>query len=484
MGKGTRIPHVLIAVTRDETDFRAVEVRRHDQAVEIAWARTAPVADRSWGEFAGQCGFSVDAAGRRTGPRNGAASVVGLDMNAVALYQLDAPHVSDEETGAIVRMQAESLLPLPPDQMEVAWRTMPSMNGKVDVTLAAARRDTLVKFAEQVRDFQPRSILLSCEGMARAWLTLFGGQEGRAVLVSLGVHQAQVCLVFGGVVANAAVVETGMAELSQIGSSPVDVSERFIQDMHTALAAFGWKDADPWPIVVFSDGGPQIDQVVTLLGRAGLEARTCLPAMQRAKTPTGFSQQDFYAYRGAIGLALLGLDAPAGGLDLFEQIRHAEQQKKDKIARHSTWLAAGIAAVALIAFLASSYAVDAIKLKRLSPLVNQAGFAEARERQVLLKTIAANRPDVLDLLTEIHAGDNPGIVLDSFHFRKGQLVTIMGQADTDEQMRKFQRNLMNCKSKALKDVDILPSTTKDSKTKKIKFTMNLSYKNFTRKGAA
>ncbi len=484
MGKGTKIPHVLIAVTRDETDFRAVEVRQHDQTVEIVWARRAPAGDGGWGDFAGRCGFSVDAAGKRSGPRSGAPAVVGLDMNAVAFYRMDVPRVSDEETGGIVRMQAESLLPLPPDQMEVAWRPMPSLNGKVDVTLAAARRDTLIKFAEQVRDFQPRSILLSCEGVARAWRTLFGGSEGRAVVLSLGAHQTQVCLVLDGVVANAAVVETGLAELSGIGAAPVDVTERFTQDMRTALAAFGWKEADPWPVAVLSDGGPEIDRVVATLQEAGFEAKACLPVTPRVKTPADFGIRDFYEYRSALGLALLGLDAAAGGLDLFEQIRHVEQQKKDKIARHSTWLAAGIAAAALLAFLASSYAVDVIKLKRLSPLVNQAGFAEARERQVLLKNIAAHRPDLLDLLTEINAGDNPGIVLDSFHFKKGQLVTIVGQADTDEQMRKFQRNLMNCKSKALKDVDVLANTTRDSKTKKVKFTMNLNYKNFTKKGAA
>ncbi len=481
MSKGTKTPHALIAVTRDEADFRAVEVRRHDQAVEIAWTRSDAAGGRSWSDFASQCGFSVDAAGKRTGPRSGAPAVVGLDMTAVAFYQIEAPHVSPEETAAIVRVQAESLLPLPPDQIEVAWRTMPSMNGKVDVTLAAARRDVLLKFAEQVRDFQPRHILLACEGVARAWSVLFGGQESRAVLVNLGAHQTQVCLVTGGLVANAAVVDTGLVELAAGGSSPLDATERFIQDMHTALEAFDWKAADPWPIAVLSDGGPEIERIVGVLQGAGMPAKACLPLVQRLKAPAEFSPQDCYNYRGAIGLALLGLDTAAGGLNLYEQIHRAEQQKKETIARHSTWVAAGVAVVALIGFLVSSYAADVMKRDQLAPLVNQAGFAAARERQLLLRTVAANRPDLLDLLAEINAGDNPGIVLESVHFKRGQPVTIVGQADTDEQMRKFQRNLLACKSKALRDVDILPSVNLDSKTRKIKFTMNLNYKNFTKK---
>jgi hypothetical protein len=201
------------------------------------------------------------------------------------------------------------------------------------------------------------------------------------------------------------------------------------------------------------------------------------------KAPTGFGQRDLYEYRSAIGLALLGLDMSIKGLDLFERIGRVEQQKKARIARHSMWLAAGLVVVALAAFIATSYAVDVAKEKQLSALVNQAGFEQARQRQVLLRTVARNRPDLLDLLTEINMGENPGIVLESFHFKKGSLVTLVGQADTQEQMWKFQKNLIDRKSKSLTAVDLL-STTQDAKTKKIKFTMNFNYKTFTKKEAA
>ena len=479
MSKGTKIPHALVAVTRDETDFRAVEVHKHDQAVEITWTRSSPAVGRTWGDFAAQCGFGAAPAARRGGSR-GAASVVGLDMTAVAFYRIDAPHVSKDETAAIVRMQAESLLPLPPDQIEVAWRTMPSMNGKVDVTLAAARRDTLLKFAEQVRDFQPRSILLACEGTTKAWSALFGGQDSQAVLVNIGAGHTQVCLVVGGVVANAAVLGTGMTDLATIGPSLVEVTERFIQDMHTVLASFGWRESDPWPVVILSDGSETMDRVVGMLQGAGIAARTCLPVTERLKMPSGFGPKNLYEYRTAIGLALLGLDASAQRLDLFEQIGRAEQQKKARTARYATWLAAGLAVVMLAVFLATSYAVDVAREKQLSALVNQAGFEEARQRQVLLRTVARNRPDLLDILTEINAGENPGIVLENFHFKKGQLVTIVGQADNVEQMWKFQKNLREHKS--LSAVDIVANTA-DAKTKKIKFTMSFHYKNFTKKEA-
>jgi hypothetical protein len=64
---------------------------------------------------------------------------------------------------SIVRMQTESLLPLPADQIEVAWRSSPGTNGNVEISIAAARREYLQKFSGSVRDFRPGHILLSCE---------------------------------------------------------------------------------------------------------------------------------------------------------------------------------------------------------------------------------------------------------------------------------------------------------------------------------
>jgi hypothetical protein len=474
MSKGTKIPHALVAVTRDDTDFRAVEVHKHDQTAEIAWTRRAPVNGCTWSDFAAQCGFSPDPAARH----GGVGSVVGLDMNAVAFYRIDAPRVGAEETESIVRMQAESLLPLPADQIEVAWRTTPSTNGNMNVTLAAARRDVLLKFANDVRDFQPRSILLACEGTGKAWTALFDGREDHVVLVSVGAAHTEVCLVIKGVVVNAAVVGAGISDLATGGPSSVEMTERFIQDMHTALASFVWKESDPWPVVVLSDGSETFDRIVGLLNGAGIAAQAGLVKADCLKAPAGFGLQDLYEYRTAIGLALLGLDSLTNRLDLFEQISRAEQQKKARTARYSTVLAGVLAAIMFVVLLVTSYVVDVASEKRLSSLVNRAGFEETRQRQVLLRAVARYRPDMLDLLTRVNAGDNNGVVLDSFHFKRGQAVTLQGTADNEQQFWKFWDNLRGEKTIS----DVQPSNlSQDAKTKKVKFTMTFHYKGFTKK---
>ncbi|MCU0917546.1 MAG: pilus assembly protein PilM [Planctomycetes bacterium] len=161
MTKAERTPHGILAAVRDDARFKAVEVRKQDNVVEVLWTRSVPADGQTWTAFAAACGLTPEAQGRERAYRRHTASVVGLDSTGVAFYRITAPAVNPEEMAAIVRMQAESLLPLPTDQIEVAWRTMPATNGNVEITIAAARREYLRKFASQVHDFRPGRILLS-----------------------------------------------------------------------------------------------------------------------------------------------------------------------------------------------------------------------------------------------------------------------------------------------------------------------------------
>ncbi len=123
MSKGEKIPHSVVAVAREDARFKAVEVHRHDRQVEILWTRSLP-ADRqaTWSGFASACGLAPDANHHDKVSKRHSPAVVGLDLTGVAFYRISAPVVDEHEMAAIVRMQTESLLPLPPDQIEVAWR--------------------------------------------------------------------------------------------------------------------------------------------------------------------------------------------------------------------------------------------------------------------------------------------------------------------------------------------------------------------------
>jgi len=69
-------------------------------------------------------------------------------------------------------------------------------------------------------------------------------------------------------------------------------------------------------------------------------------------------------------------------------------------------------------------------------------------------------------------------MLDKLDFKKGRLASISGQTKDAEQMYKFQESLLA--KKGITNVKIL-NPSRDSKTKKLKFTMTFHYKNFTKK---
>jgi hypothetical protein len=482
MNKNAKTQCSVIAAVKDDAHFRAVEVRSQDGVTEIVWAKALPSEGRTWSDFAAHCGFGDDLGRRRTPPQD-AMAVIGLDSTAVAFYRITAPAVDKEETAAIVRMQAESLLPLPPDQIEVAWRTLPSTDGKVDVTIAAARSDHLERFADSVRDFRPRHILLSCEGTARAWQHLFDGRERQAVIVSLGGRSTQVCMVQAGRVVHAAVVDMGMDALaneSLDAGRSAEQMERFAVDVRTILDCFGGDASAAWPIFVLSDGSELFDRVAASLNAAGLRATACQPGMSDLKGPRAFQAGHLYEYRTPLGLALLAARDPDEHLDLFAGILHDQTQTKTGRTRRSVIIAGAIAAIMLVLLIVTSYAVDKARDARYKELLAQTDLGQAKERQNLFKTVAQHRPDLLQLFADISGGPSAGVVLDGFHFKKGQPVTLTGQADNEEQMWKLQENLRA--RKGLTDVEI-SNASQDAKTKKVKFTITFHYRGFTKKEA-
>ncbi len=531
MSKGEKTPHVVIAAAKDDGQFKAVEVRKQEDGLEVLWTKSLPAGDQTWTTFAAACGVTAGPDGHDRVLRRHVSSVVGLDSTGVAFYRVTAPAVESQEMGSIVRMQAESLLPLPPDQIEVAWRATPATNGNVDITIAAARREYLHKFAGSVRDFRPGHILLSCEGTVKAWQNLFtegprpGNGNGiaragetRTLLVSIGMENTQMCLVQNGAVTQAAVLGTGTADLKDCGLQIADcglesapgaatlnqtfaanpksdnaslpgavpairnphLMEQFAQDIRTVLGSFGWDESTSWPVLVLSDGGAVMSRIVEALNEAGLPAKASLPNARALKLPAGFQMQDIYGYRTPLGLSLIALEKPAGALDLFERIVAEQEQEKTTTAWRSVLVAGAAAVVMLIALFVTTYLADAANARRWNELVARPDFETARQHQALLKTVARHRPDMLELLTALNAGKNDGIVLDSLHFKKGQPVMIAGQAGTTEQMWAFEKNLRA--QKDMTNVTIV-NPTQDTKTKKVKFTITFSYKGFSKKDA-
>ncbi|HUU19886.1 MAG TPA: PilN domain-containing protein [Sedimentisphaerales bacterium] len=475
-----RIQQSVVAIAQEESKLKAIEIREKDGTLEVLWTKSSKETYTDWRAFAAECGLSVEPKAY-TGAESHKTVVIGFSSAGVAFYRISVPDVGKEETAAIVKLQAESYLPLPAEQMELAWRAGKTQNGQVGVTIAAARKEQLQRFVENVRSLEPGKILLDCEGIVKVWRTFFAGYERNAVVLSSTAQNTQVCLAENGQLSNAVVLDIGMDDFAAGGEEEQTTTcERFVQDMRSVLELFGYAEQTELPVYVLSDGSAAYVSIVSSLRSAGFKARVALPEIKELRLPDEIGLEVIYEYRLAIGLGLMALEAREDELNIFEHLYNPAGKKEKKHWLYSPKIACAIVVVMLVLSVVVSYAIDVASSsaieKRLSASGSEADINMLMQRQKLIKEVAQQRPDLLDLLGQVTASGNGGIKLESFHFKKGQPVTITGQASTNEQLYKFEKSLQDRKN--IKSVKMNPS--RDAKTKKSKFTITFHYKNFTK----
>lgn len=473
-------PRSVIAIAQEESKLKAIELREQKGGLRVLWTKSSEDTDTDWRVFAAECGLSVEPTAH-IGADDNKAIVVGFNSAGVAFYRMSVPAVSEEETASIVKLQAETRLPLPVEQMELAWRADQMQNGQVGIIVAAARKKLLQGFVEDVRSFEPTKILLDCEGVVKAWKAFFSGDKKQAVVVSMAARNTQICLAENGRLSNAMVLDTGMEDLAAKGEDEqMQTCERFVQDMRSVLELFGYAEQAELPVFVLSDGDAAHVSIVSSLRSAGLNARVALPDVKDSRVPKEIGVESTYEYRVPIGLGLMALEASEDELNIFEHLYSPAAKKEKKHWLYSPKVACVIAAVMLVLSTVVLFTVDmaspgAIE-KRLSTSGSEADINLLMQRQKLIKTVAQQRPDLLNLLGQVNASGERGIKLESFHFKKGQPVTITGQAGGNEQLYRFEKSLQDRNN--IKSVKTNPS--RDAKTKKIKFTITFHYKNFTK----
>ncbi len=484
MKTGVETKFSAIAIAQEENVLKAVELEKRGDAFEVLWTKSGEISDGDWRDFVVGCGLSVGPL-ERTQVAGNRVLVVGFDSAGVGFYRINVPAAGEEEIASIVKLQAEALLPLSAEQMELAWRTGQVRNGEVTVTIAAARRDRLQRFVSNVEVFQPGKILLSSEAIVKVWRTFFSGNDKTSVIVNLSARSTQVCLAEGERLSNAVTLDMGIEDIVMPDglAEQTQDSERFAQDMRSVLELFGCAAPAEVPVFVLSDGSSSIEMVISCLKSAGLKAEAAMTGVKEPKKGVGLAAEDIYEYRVPIGLGLCALDDERDELNIFEHLYEPKAVEEKKHWLYSPKVTGAIAAATLVVLLLVSYVVDvaspeAIE-RRLQASNVSADIGLLEERQKLMKVVAQQRPDLLELLNLVTLSGENGIMLDSLHFKKGQPININGQAQSSEQIYKFQENLL--KQKNIKEVKI-QSASKDNRGDQIKFTMTFHYKNFTRKG--
>ena len=411
-----RTSRSAIAIAKDGSRLKAVKLRKQGALFEVLWTKSSEAGDLDWKAFELECGLA-DESTEQEKNSDGKMVVAGFESAGVVFYRLDLPTVSEKEIAAMVKLQAESRMPLPAEQMQLAWRADQAQNGKVPVTIAAARKEQLQKFVENVRSFGPEKILLDCEAIVKTWKTFFSREGRNAVIVSMTTQNTQVCLAQNGQLCNAVVLDTGTEDLSQtiqdllVFRDPVltdqtETIDRFIQDIRSVLELFGYAGQEGLPVFVLSNDSAAHEVVVSSLKSAGLNVRAAYPQVEKLDERTRLHPADIYEYRVPIGLALTAIDGDTDRLNIFEQLYCSPSEAKSKSRLDSTKAAFAVAAVMLVLLVIVSYAVDVISPGAIEKRLNGTGVGsvvqQLNERQKLIKSVASQRPDLLELLNKIH----------------------------------------------------------------------------------
>jgi Tfp pilus assembly protein PilN len=135
----------------------------------------------------------------------------------------------------------------------------------------------------------------------------------------------------------------------------------------------------------------------------------------------------------------------------------------------------------LVLLIIVSYSVDiagpnSIE-KRIKESVSDFDMNQLVKRQQLIRTVARERPDLLDLLKLVNESGDRGIKLTALNFKKGQPVSITGEASSNDQLSRFEKSLQ--KTKGIEQVNYTANA--NAKRKKITFTITFRYKNFSSK---
>ena len=470
----------VVAIAKQDNKLKAVKLRKQRGTLEVLWTKSNEGTDADWRLFAAECGLSLESPVQKDIDSDRAV-VVGFDSTGMAFYRVNVPAVRDEEIASIVKLQAETLLPLPAEQIEMTWRANRTRNGQESVTIAAARKEQLQGFVEKVQSIKPTEILLDCEGIVKSWREFFSGNEINAVVVSTNALNTWVCLAEGGRLSNAVVLDTGIEDFSVGGiEEQTETTERFAQDMRSVLDLFGYDEQADLPVFVLSDGSAAHVSMVSSLRSAGLNARVALPETKALSAKSELSVESIYEYRVPMGLALMALEVREDGLNIFDSLYSAAGKEQKKHWLYSLKAASAIAAAMLVLLIVVSYAIDVASPGAIEKHFRTSGsdtdINMLIRRQKIIKTVAQERPDLLDLLGRVSASGDRGIKLESFYFKKGQPVSISGQASNNEQLYRFEKSLQDRKN--IKDVKM--NSSPDAKTKKLKFTMTFHYKNFTK----
>lgn len=465
----------VTAVARQARQIRSVELRRKGRSLELVHLEQAD----SWQALARQAKVLSESGQRLRVAHH--EVVAGLEAVGVAFYRMTLPKVGPQETDAMVRVQAETRLPLSADQMGLDWKTIEVTGAECTAVVAAMRKNS--PGVNEAVSLEPDHIVTEADALVQMWRWGCAATGSDAILMSCGEHHTVVCCVRHHQLIHASVLDLGLKDLvpadtvfeamSSLNSGPMD---QFVQDLQAVVQSYQTALPGCDAVTLLSDGSDVFKAIVQTVAQVGVEVHEALPSEAVFSGRMALSVADLYAWRVPIGLALCVLNQSPTHYELFkDQCGCLEKKQHSNVRPILSWLAAGVAVCLMTGTL---YAIDVKRHKKLTELTQAPEVAQFQKERAYQKKVARQRADLLELIDLVSSKEHKGITLDTFTYKRGQPVKIVGRADKAPLWYDFDEAMTNKKGVTQVKRD---KTVQDKKTKKIKIGMSFHYKTYTQK---
>ncbi len=468
---------IVIAIIEQEKEYKAAVLSKRGAGCEIHYTRSAGAAGLSMGDFCRQVTSAVHLPDIQKGRR--IHYVFGYESRRTAFYPLRVPAVAGEELDALVRLQAEEVLPLPVDQMTLTWRAGHSQNGKLPVTLAASRTESLANFFRPLEEWNPDKIVLESEAVVKACQALHPGLEPEYLLVCPARQHIQIYQVQHHLVAGVLTSDRDAGPVQTTDHPSEAHLESVRQTLYSALKTFGLQNQKECPVYILPQDGWPSPEAVTELARSGLNVKCLSFSAEHLRHWKGAESLDVSLWLAPLGLGLMALDADTGTLNLFETILPSAARRKKSRGLLKLKYSLTAALLLAIALPLVMYGLDWARLKKMEAALARSevktSLAQLEREEKLKKAIAQQRPDILALLRILADSAPEGILLDSVHTKKGQPVRLQGSFQDKNKLFDFADKLQQ--QKGIQTVRIL-NQSRDNKKNQSIFTITFEYQHF------
>lgn len=459
------------AIVREQGQFKAALLEESGRHLVLRDCGAWSDQDADWETAAGRLG-------QAGGDRFSDGPVVGFDSRQVAFYQLQVPAVRESELSAMVELQTEGVLPLPPEQMVTAWQAHPSQNGKMIVTLAAARQQQVKGFSRDVRPIRPQQVLLDSEAVVKLWQALCPEAPDDAIVLRLCEDTIQCCLVLQKRFHQAAYLDQGTSDLFDRQGLKAGAVETLVLDLRAVLEQFG-VEAGAVAVYVLDDGTQRSELLAGHLQSmqfqssfVPLESAETLDLSARGRALIGNCLP-------AIALALAATGAEKDSLQLFRKVDVTPQVRKQTTWR-PTWAGLSVVVV-LLAMTAMLVAVRADERRLVyyqQYLTSNEQILELIQDRRVRQVVQRQRFNPLEILEKVNLNDMKEIHLTGMQYKRGQSVRLSGYAK--------DKNMIYDYVAALQEVEgvsdlLLDDVSKNEQKKSQQFTLTFHYEDWTRR---